>query len=137
MKLTFNILLFFITLVCLIFFLFSCQVEECPCVSNSPINGRWYGKSSLHNESFELIINLTEKNSNISGSGNFSFFAYGLQFEYLVTCQGNFVSNKINLNFQGVDSLFYEGFYFSHSDSISGTLFFKRMQLPFGLKKFK
>lgn len=137
MRLTFDIFPSYFFLVLSFSLINSCQVEECPCVSSSQLNGRWIGRNFSQIDTIELEIYLNEKNSNIFGSGNLYIYFEGYEFEFFVTCRGNFVSDKITLNFQGADSLYYEGLYISKLDSISGNLFFSKRKLPFGLKKVK
>ncbi len=115
----------------------SCYDEECACVSNSPLNGRWYGNYVFEEEFVELIVSLTEKNSYISGGGNFNQFYQGKLLEKIIICNGTFVSNKIVLEIQGIDSTFYEGYYIPNLDSINGNLFVQNRKLPLGLKKLK
>lgn len=128
----------YLLFLCLLFwFLPSCGVEDCGCNTFSPINGRWYGKLEGENSKIELFINLTEKNSNLYGSGNLWIVTNSINFENVVSVKGSFVSNKIVISFFEIDSVSFEGMLNSAKDSIVGNFFVKSAQYPFSINKIK
>ncbi|MCX7909723.1 MAG: hypothetical protein N2560_09460 [Ignavibacteria bacterium] len=115
----------------------SCGVNDCGCVSFSKLNGRWQGHNPDNENKVELMISLSEKNNNIDGSGNLNLMYKGIRYENVFVCRGSFVSNKLNLEFIGIDSIFYEGILLPTNDTITGYLLVYSTKLSLGLKKLK
>jgi hypothetical protein len=110
-------------------------VEECPCSSNSIINGRWIGEFKDSNNYVYLNVNLTANYSDLSGNGTLNLQLGNFDFENLVSLSGSFVSNKIVFKINEIDRLSFEGSLNERKDTIIGSMFFRDHKFPLSLKR--
>jgi len=125
----------FLSLTCLM--LVGCEVEDCGCSSSSPISARWHGSHLDSNLVLELVLYFSESNSNVNGSGNLFIKYENLNYDNTVSCSGSFVSGKLVVKFNEIDSCSYEGLITPTNDSIIGSFQFKKLVLPLILQKLK
>lgn len=127
----------FVAVFLILFTLSSCGINDCGCNSVSLLNGRWEGVYFSESFSLEMIINLAEKNSNVSGSGICSLFSGNHSQEIPITVVGSFVSNRLVFSLTEMDSVGFDGYLDSTNNKITGNLLYKQSLLPFVFQRLK
>lgn len=113
----------------ILFFLFSCNIAECPiCKLNTDISGKWWTEIYDSNKVISFTLNISLKNEEIGGNytiklvdGNFaSHFSSSIFGEYF----------NEHLTFVSTDTLIsFDGYYSSNKNKIEGNI--KIMQKGF------
>ncbi len=116
----------------------SCSVEECGCVSNSPIVGRWSGSYVSDSLAFEILLNLNGKDSLISGSATINSVFKSTQYDFVVSVQGTFINRGLNLIFVGNENIVsYNGMFQDNKNSIFGFIVAFGKEFPLNLYRSK